>query len=395
MSMKTILRIACVASLGVLLGGCPLGLGGGANIAPAMKQLPAETQTLLVKAGMTQEAPIFVRIFKEESELEIWKEKADGRYYLFKTYPICTWSGELGPKVVEGDKQAPEGFYTVTPGQLNPNSQFHLSFNLGYPNDYDRANGRTGAALMVHGDCRSAGCFAMTDALIEEIYALAREAFRGGQTKFHVHAFPFRMTKVNMERHKKNKWASFWRTLKIGYDDFELTRMPPKVNVCSRQYLVNADFMGHVATPDASEACPAHRRLPVSPFNPLGDGQIMARDTTSAAPGPRLASFSTPPVTPAALSSAPRTAQPEPAASVVAARPDPAVPATSSPETPPAASGSAQSPQQTPTMSVSTGIEDPATKAEREALVQGEAPGLHNVAKSGKADMIFSATAQK
>ena len=196
-----------------------------------------------------------------------------------------------------------------------------------------------------------------------------------------------------MKRYR-SKWYAFWKTLKQGYDDFELARVPPKVAVCSKQYLVNADFLGHDAKPDPAGTCPAIVRRR-STRSTRSDGQLMARDTTSAAPGPRLASFSTPPVTPAALSSAPRTAQPEPAASVVAARPDPAVPATSSPETPPAASGSAQSPQQTPTMSVSTGIEDPATKAEREALVQGEAPGLHNVAKSGKADMIFSAPAQK
>ncbi len=218
MSIKIVIRAAFVAATAVLLAGCP---GGGGNIVPALKQLPAETQVLLAKSGMTQEAPIFVRIFKEESQLEIWKQKSDGRFYHFKTYPICTWSGDLGPKIKEGDKQSPEGFYTVTPGQMNPNSQFHLSFNLGYPNNYDKVNGHTGGALMVHGDCRSAGCFAMTDALIEEIYALAREAFRGGQDKFHVNAFPFRMTAENMKRHRDSKWYGFWKTLKVGYDDFE------------------------------------------------------------------------------------------------------------------------------------------------------------------------------
>ena len=126
-------------------------------------------------------APIFVRIFKEESELEVWKQRDDGRFYHFKTYPICNWSGDLGPKVQQGDKQAPEGFYTVAKYQMNPNSQFHIAFNLGYPNAYDQAHSRTGDFLMVHGKCSSAGCYAMTDALIEEIYALARESFSGGQ----------------------------------------------------------------------------------------------------------------------------------------------------------------------------------------------------------------------
>ena len=95
---------------------------------------------------------------------------------------------------MQGDRQAPEGFYTVTKAQMNPNSSLYLAFNLGYPNLYDRANRRTGDFLMVHGKCRSAGCYAMTDGLIEEIYALAREAFIGGQETIQVHALPFRMT---------------------------------------------------------------------------------------------------------------------------------------------------------------------------------------------------------
>jgi murein L,D-transpeptidase YafK len=301
MSIRTVFRLACTAALAVFLGGCPF--GGSGDIVAALKQIPAETQVLLAKKGMTQEAPILVRIFKEESQLEVWKEKADGRFHHFKTYPICNWSGELGPKVREGDKQSPEGFYTVTAGQMNPNSQFHLSFNLGYPNDYDKVNGRTGSALMVHGDCRSAGCFAMTDALIEEIYALARESFTAGQTRFHVHAFPFRMTPENMKRHSDSRWYSFWKTLKVGYDDFELTRIPPKVAVCSRQYLVNADFFGHVAQPDPSSNCPAYRRIPAEPFSPFGDGQQQAKQGTTSSTQPdssRLASYNSSRETPSA-----------------------------------------------------------------------------------------------
>ena len=150
---------------------------------------------LLGKKGMDAHAPIFIRIFKEESELEVWKQRDDGRYYHFKTYPICNWSGELGPKLKQGDRQAPEGFYTVTREQMNPDSKYHLAMNLGYPNAYDRAHRRTGDFLMIHGKCKSAGCYAMTDALIEEIYAMARESFIGGQDSFQVHAFPFRMTR--------------------------------------------------------------------------------------------------------------------------------------------------------------------------------------------------------
>jgi len=240
-----------------------LGLSGclGEATAPHLKPIPAAAQAELAKKGMTADAPILVRIFKEEAELEIWKKKDDGRFHLFKSYPICFFSGELGPKLKEGDKQAPEGFYTVSPGRMNPNSDFHLSFNLGYPNRYDAAHGRTGAHLMVHGDCSSAGCYAMTDALIEEIYAIAREAFEGGQRNFHVHAFPFRMTDENMARHRDNRWYGFWQTLKAGYDAFERTRVQPSIAVCEKRYLVNAEFLGDVAKPDPKKECPPHRIL--------------------------------------------------------------------------------------------------------------------------------------
>ena len=230
------------------------------EIPAAERPLTKETQELLAKKGMKAESPIFVRIFKEDSELEIWKLKDDGRFHHFKTYPVCNWSGGLGPKLKQGDKQAPEGFYTITPGQMNPRSQYHLAFNLGFPNAYDRSNGRDGQFLMVHGDCRSAGCYAMTDALVEEIYALARESFKGGQEKFNVHAFPFRMTSENMKRYSRHRWMPFWRTLKEGYDHFEVSRQPPQVAVCDRRYLVSARFTtGEPVRPDA--ACPPFERV--------------------------------------------------------------------------------------------------------------------------------------
>ena len=180
-----------------------------------------------------------MRIFKEESELEIWKQRDDGRFYHFKTYPICNWSGEIGPKLSHGDRQAPEGFYTITPTLMNPNSKYYLSFNVGYPNAYDRAWGRTGNSVMVHGNCRSAGCYAMTDALMEEIYGLTREALKAGQPSFQLQALPFRMTDARMAREKNNKWYGFWKTLKQGYDYFEKYRVPPSVVVCERRYVVD------------------------------------------------------------------------------------------------------------------------------------------------------------
>ena len=225
---------------------------------PSERQLSSSTQALLAIKGMKQESPIFVRIFKEESELEIWKFK-DGRFQHFRTYPICAWSGGLGPKVQQGDRQAPEGFYTVGRGQMNPRSLYHLAFNIGFPNAYDSANGHTGSALMVHGDCKSVGCYAMTDAYIEEIYILAREAFAAGQTKFHVQALPFHLTASNMQRHRDSPWYHFWLRLKEGYDSFEATGRPPIVKVCSKQYMVNVSFAGQ--EPGPSEACPAYAKL--------------------------------------------------------------------------------------------------------------------------------------
>ena len=184
--------------------------------------------------------PIFVRIFKESSELEIWIRNAD-RFAHFKTYPICNYSGALGPKLKEGDRQSPEGFYFVGKDQLNPQSSYHLSFNLGFPNAYDRSHDRTGSYLMVHGNCVSVGCYAMTDEGIEEIYLMAEAALNNGQSFFRVQAFPFRMSEQNMQRHHQSDWIEFWRNLKEGYDFFEDHRTPPNVRVVGRRYHFEED----------------------------------------------------------------------------------------------------------------------------------------------------------
>ena len=162
-----------------------------------------------------------IRLFKQEAELEVWKQDRSGHFALLKTYPICRWSGDLGPKVREGDRQAPEGFYSITPAQMNPQSAYYLSFNTGYPNAYDRALGHTGSELMVHGDCSSRGCYAMTDEQIAEIYSLGRESFFGGQKSFQLQAYPFRMTPLNMAKHRNNPNMPFWKMIKEGYDHFE------------------------------------------------------------------------------------------------------------------------------------------------------------------------------
>jgi murein L,D-transpeptidase YafK len=274
---------AATAAIVFLLAACSV----EQELAPHMRPLSKDAMMLLGKKGMTTESPIFVRIFKEESELEIWKARDDGHYYHFKTYPICNWSGEVGPKLQEGDKQAPEGFYWISKGQMNPNSSFHLSFNLGYPNAYDKAHGRTGSALMVHGKCKSAGCYAMTDALIEEIYALAREQFAAGHERFPVHAFPFRMTDENMARFKGHKWHAFWQILKEGYDHFETTRKVPDVTVCERRYHVNAKPVQQVASRiDPEGRCPRLERAELTPFKPVPKDAVA--DARITAPGPKM-----------------------------------------------------------------------------------------------------------
>ena len=209
--------------------------------AKAMAPLSSRMLSDIEQKNMDKELPILVRVFKQESELEIWKQDRSGRFALLKTFPICRWSGELGPKLREGDRQAPEGFYTITPAQMNPNSQFYLSFDLGYPNAYDRAHGRTGAHLMVHGDCSSRGCYSMTDEQILEIYALGREAFFGGQRAFQVQAYPFRMTPENLAKHRNSPHIAFWKMLKRGNDHFEVTKLEPKVSVCEKRYVFDAE----------------------------------------------------------------------------------------------------------------------------------------------------------
>ena len=227
-------------------------------------QAPISEKTLaeIAAKNMDKESPILARIFKEEAELEIWKKNRNGEYALLKTFPICRWSGDLGPKKKEGDRQAPEGFYTITPGQMNPNSNYYLAFNTGFPNAYDRAMGYTGSELMVHGDCSSRGCYAMTDEQIQEIYALARESFFGGQKAFQLQAYPFRMTALNMAKHRNNPNFAFWKMLKEGYDHFDATHQEPKVAVCERHYVFDP------AAPDDSTkalsfnpkgACPAYQ----------------------------------------------------------------------------------------------------------------------------------------
>jgi murein L,D-transpeptidase YafK len=203
-------------------------------------KLPLPLAEKLRDKNLTRGQPVFIRIMKESSELELWMARG-AEWVLLHTYPICRWSGALGPKLKEGDGQSPEGFYMVTRRALNPNSSYHLSFNLGFPNAYDKAHGRTGSFLMVHGDCLSIGCYAMTDAGIDEIYGLVEAALRNGQAAVPVHVFPFRMTEANLARHRSHRWMDYWANLKEGWDLFEKDRVPPTASVCDKRYGFNGE----------------------------------------------------------------------------------------------------------------------------------------------------------
>ena len=208
----------------------------------------------LVAQGIKLGVPIYLRIFKLDSELELWVEK-DGRFVRFATYPICLWSGRLGPKLKEGDKQAPEGFYTVASEQLNPNSIMFRSFNLGFPNAFDQAHGRTGSFLMVHGGCASVGCYAVTDPVIGELWSFVTAALDNGEQRIPVHVFPFRMTERNLAARKGGKWGDFWADLKKGYDMFQASHLPPVVSVCNGRYVFEAGTPATISSA-VEERCP-------------------------------------------------------------------------------------------------------------------------------------------
>lgn len=248
MKASLILAILCVAPLAScqekekpsppmidksIPAGAPRARAAAANVRPGLER---DLSALGLKMG----APVFLRAFKQEKELELWvRNQATGKFDLFRTYPIAGTSGTLGPKLREGDGQVPEGFYHVPPGAMKPDSQYHLAFNIGFPNTYDRHHQRTGSSIMVHGNQISIGCLAMTDEKIEEIYTLCAAALEGGQAFFRVHLFPFRMTAAKLAAQAGDSNHDFWVNLKEGYDFFENTRNPPDVLVLDGRYQFN------------------------------------------------------------------------------------------------------------------------------------------------------------
>ena len=235
-------RFGGAAVLLALLGGATMAAEAGQAIPSSDRSFLATMryeQDLRIQTaamGLSYGAPTLIRVFKESRELEVWLEGQDG-YRLFWTFPVCSVSGDIGPKLREGDAQAPEGFYFITPAHLNPDSRYHLSLNLGFPNAYDASHGRTGSGLMIHGDCVSSGCFAITDPGIDRLWTLVEAAFRNGQTAVQAQVFPFRLTEENLARHGGSRWLGFWRNLKLGHDLFERTRQVPGVAVIEGRYV--------------------------------------------------------------------------------------------------------------------------------------------------------------
>ena len=248
-------------------------VGSAAHAEPSMQTpMPGTAASMdlgqrLAAKGMRAGNPVMIRIFKAEFQLELWLRK-DDRFELFATYPICTWSGKLGPKLQEGDKQAPEGFYMVTIDQIRRTGRWPRALNIGFPNAFDKAYARTGSLILVHGGCTSKGCYAMTDPVMDEIYELTEQALRQGQVAVHVHSFPFRMTDANLEANASNPWMQFWMNLKPAYDLFERTRVPPTVGVCNKRYLVvDGDAASGTCIDDGSDG------FPMPSLEAEGDGE--------------------------------------------------------------------------------------------------------------------------
>jgi murein L,D-transpeptidase YafK len=200
------------------------------------EKLSPKLKTELEAKRLKMNSSVYLRIFKEENQLEIWVKSGE-KYSFFKSYNICFFSGGLGPKTQDGDGKSPEGFYTIEPIQLNPVSNYYLALNIGYPNKLETLKGYTGNAIMIHGHCVSIGCYAMTNEGIEEIYTIVYLAFKGGQKKINLDIFPFRMSQARMEIFSSNPNRAFWETLKPGYDLFNQKFVPTDPGIENSNYV--------------------------------------------------------------------------------------------------------------------------------------------------------------
>ncbi len=237
-------RISLVAALIVLLSAAiPAQAETVAEAPPAAPPAtpaseddqPSPLEQDLAGKGFRLGAPAFIRIFKADSSLELWMLRR-GRFDLYKRYTICKWSGVLGPKLHEGDRQSPEGVYFITGGDLIVNARWHRAMNVGFPNTHDQALGLTGSGILIHGKCRSVGCFALTDGVVEDVYEIVEAALEAGQPRIPVHIFPFELTRERLAAVTDGAWSDFWQQLKRGYDLFMRDRLPPRTFVCNGRY---------------------------------------------------------------------------------------------------------------------------------------------------------------
>jgi murein L,D-transpeptidase YafK len=253
---------------------------GTAHMPVALSAEEALDQRLAAR-GLKVGDPIMIRIFKSEAELEVWMRSGE-RFELLATYAICNWAGTLGPKLSEGDRQSPEGLYSIARRQLHQSARWRRSLDVGYPNTFDRVNARTGSSILVHGGCTSTGCFAMTNQVMEEIFRLSRAALLNGQQRIELHIFPFRMTPENMAAHADSRWQGFWANLKEAYDLFERTRLPPAVKVCDRRYVVTEvgddDGRCPVRVALTADRMMSAGKLPLAaPARRIGDVAVVSR----------------------------------------------------------------------------------------------------------------------
>jgi murein L,D-transpeptidase YafK len=210
----------------------------GARRSPYGKAVAAkaiELSKAFEEKGLKLGSPVFIRVYKQTSEMELWIEKGS-RYVLFKTYGICRWSGGLGPKYYEGDRQSPEGLYRITSADLIVNARWDRAMNINYPNSFDVMNGRSGSGILIHGKCGSIGCFAIQDRNVEEVYAAVREALKGGQAYIPVLSLPFRFASLAPSKQDTRQMSEFWSDLRRADLLFARDRLPPAAWICDGRY---------------------------------------------------------------------------------------------------------------------------------------------------------------
>jgi murein L,D-transpeptidase YafK len=266
--------------------------------APAVQPVETDNASSALEADLEENgfrlgAPAFIRVLKADSSLEVWMLKG-ARFQLYRSYSICKWSGVLGPKLYEGDRQSPEGVYFITGGDLIVNARWHRAMNVGFPNPRDRALGLTGSGILIHGKCSSVGCFALTDDVVEDVYDIVQAALQAGQPRVPVHIFPFELTREKLAGVAGDEWSDFWKELKRGHDLFLRDGLPPRTYVCNGRYAFQSR-RSRVVSLTGNPVCTVLTR----PARPV---------TIATAPhvwGPRLAMTSRPARLPAILHQSP------------------------------------------------------------------------------------------